>query len=89
MEDSHISDLSLGGDPKLNVFGVFDGHGGKEVAIYVKKHFTEELLKNKSYKAGNFKQAMVENFLKMDEIMIQTDAKLELKNESKKIERRG
>lgn len=28
MEDSHISDLSLNNDPKLNVFGVFDGHGG-------------------------------------------------------------
>lgn len=28
MEDSHISDLSLSTDPKLNVFGVFDGHGG-------------------------------------------------------------
>jgi serine/threonine protein phosphatase PrpC len=28
MEDSHISDLSLNSDPKLNVFGVFDGHGG-------------------------------------------------------------
>jgi len=88
MEDSHISDLSLNGDAKSNVFGVFDGHGGKEVAIYVKKHFTEELLKNKSFKTSNFKQAMIENFLKMDEIMVQTDGKIELKNESKKVQRR-
>jgi serine/threonine protein phosphatase PrpC len=28
MEDSHISDLTLNSDAKLNVFGVFDGHGG-------------------------------------------------------------
>ena len=91
MEDSHISDLSLNNDIKFNVFGVFDGHGGyklfklgKEVAIYVKKHFTEELLKNKAFKANNYKQSLVENFLKMDEIMVQTDGKIELKNENKK-----
>ena len=28
MEDSHISDLTLNNDAKMNVFGVFDGHGG-------------------------------------------------------------
>jgi serine/threonine protein phosphatase PrpC len=35
------------------LFGVFDGHGGKlffikgpEVAIFVKKHFFKELIKN-------------------------------------------
>ena len=84
MEDSHIADLTLGNDPKLNVFGVFDGHGGKEVAVYVKKHFTEELIKNKSFKSNNYKQSLIENFLKMDEIMVLTDGKLELKIEAKK-----
>lgn len=30
----------------MYVFGVFDGHGGKEVALFVEKHFINELLKN-------------------------------------------
>lgn len=84
MEDSHISDLSVGPNKTTNVFGVFDGHGGKEVAVYVKKHFTEELMTNGSYKRGDLKKALTENFLKMDEIMQEKNGKLELKKEAKK-----
>jgi protein phosphatase 1G len=84
MEDSHISDLSVGTNKGTNVFGVFDGHGGKEVAVYVKRHFTEELVNNSSYKKGEIKKALSENFLKMDEIMQDKNGKLELKKEAKK-----
>ena len=35
MEDSHISDLDV--LKVVHVFGVFDGHGGREVAVLVKK----------------------------------------------------
>jgi len=41
MEDSHIADLKMQGGNCL--FGVFDGHGGSEVAIFVKNHFSAEL----------------------------------------------
>jgi len=84
MEDSHISDLSVGPSKNTNVFGVFDGHGGKEVAQYVKKHFTEELVLNASYKKGDLKKALCENFLKMDDIMQDKNGKAELKKEAKK-----
>ena len=57
MEDSHISDMEKGSLGKLHVFGVFDGHGGKEVAQYVKAHFTEELLLNPNLKNGNIKMS--------------------------------
>ena len=33
MEDSHIADISLLSDNKLNTFGVFDGHGGNYSTI--------------------------------------------------------
>ena len=42
-EDSHIANTGLPGG--VAVFGVFDGHGGKEVSIYVKEKFCEELVK--------------------------------------------
>jgi serine/threonine protein phosphatase PrpC len=48
MEDAHIADVSLEED--CCIFGVFDGHGGKEVALFVKKHFIEELKKNQNFK---------------------------------------
>lgn len=47
-EDSHITGLDIVDD--VSVFGVFDGHGGKEVSIYVKKHFVDELKKLDSFK---------------------------------------
>lgn len=42
MEDSHILNLKF--EENGNLFGVFDGHGGREVAVYTRKYL-EELLK--------------------------------------------
>ena len=39
MEDTHITDISKGENGRFNIFGVFDGHGGKEVAQFVSNHF--------------------------------------------------
>ena len=33
MEDSHISDINIG-NQNIDVFGVFDGHGGKDFILY-------------------------------------------------------
>jgi len=41
MEDAHIAKINF--EPECSLFGVFDGHGGKEVALFVEKHFIEEL----------------------------------------------
>jgi protein phosphatase 1G len=79
MEDSHISDISVGNNGKIHVFGVFDGHGGKEVAQFVKNHFTEELMQNNSYKNGNIKKALAETFLRMDQMLTTNTGKIELK----------
>jgi len=68
MEDSHIAHIGL--EPGGNsLFGVFDGHGGQEVALYVKKHFAKELIKLASYKSKCYKEALEECFIKMDELM--------------------
>ena len=40
MEDSHIaSSITLADGKKGMLFGVFDGHGGKEVATYAREEF--------------------------------------------------
>jgi protein phosphatase 1G len=83
MEDSHISDISIGNDGLIHIFGVFDGHGGKEVAQYVKKHFSTEFINSSSYKSGDIKNALIENFLRMDNLMVESSGKLELKKFAK------
>lgn len=83
MEDSHISDLNIGKDGLTHVFGVFDGHGGKEVSQYVKHHFSTELVASSTYKGGDYKNALIENFLRMDNIMQDSAGKLELKKLAK------
>ena len=74
-EDAHISAVSQGEGKDIDVFGVFDGHGGKEISKFVSNHFTEELIKNSNLKT-NMQQALKETFIKMDEIM-QTEESIE------------
>jgi len=69
MEDAHLSRFNIA--PKTSLFGVFDGHGGREVAKFVEKHFIEELLSCPSFKTGHYEKALNDTFLKMD-IMLQT-----------------
>jgi len=45
MEDDHIAkEVKLHDGSKGMLFGVFDGHGGKEVANYASEKFAEILL---------------------------------------------
>lgn len=63
---------------KHALFGVFDGHGGREVAIYTEQHFTDYLKNNESYKAEKFDVALKESFLKVDEELEKPSGKEEL-----------
>ena len=84
MEDSHITDISQGENERFNIFGVFDGHGGKEVSTFVKLHFTKSFLSNKRLKKDQIKQAIIETFLNMDILMQESSGIKELKQISKK-----
>jgi serine/threonine protein phosphatase PrpC len=71
MEDAKLANVSL--DAETMLFGVFDGHGGKEVAEFVSRHFCAELLRNRSYQQGNIEQALKDTFLRMDELLRTSD----------------
>lgn len=58
MEDSHILEVNID-NTGVCIFGVFDGHGGKEVAKFVEKHFVEEIKKLNEFKSKNFSEALV------------------------------
>lgn len=76
MEDAHLAALNV--DNKCSVFGVFDGHGGREVAKYVSMYLTHELVKTQAYQQGNTKEALVQVFLRMDEMLSQESVQDEL-----------
>ena len=65
MEDSHIANDSLSNG--VSIFGVFDGHGGQEVALYVKQHFIQALVINQNFISKNYEKALYETFLEMDD----------------------
>jgi serine/threonine protein phosphatase PrpC len=76
MEDAKITDLNI--DTDTAVFGVFDGHGGKEVALFVAKHFVEELKHNENYGSKKFDLSLSENFLHMDSLLNTQEGQKEL-----------
>ena len=85
-EDTHIAAISKGEKNDIDIFGVFDGHGGKEISKFVSNHFIDELIKNKNI-SKDMSLALKETFLKMDEIMQTKDGLEEIKKyclESKK-----
>ena len=57
MEDAHIASSPLS-DKKNSLYAVFDGHGGAEVAVYVERHFIQELEKNKNYQQKDYEKAL-------------------------------
>ena len=77
-EDAHIAAVYQGDKKNIDVFGVFDGHGGKEISQFVSNHFTEELIKNKNLET-DLSQALKETFIKMDEIMTTPESIEEIK----------
>ena len=84
MEDCHITDLSQGEESRFDIFGVFDGHGGVEVSEFVKNKFTKYFLLNPNIKSNKIKKAIIETFLKMDELMLTSEGITELKQLSYK-----
>ena len=45
MEDTHCHVDKLGGTPDCGLFGVFDGHGGKQVSEHCAESFPIEMRK--------------------------------------------
>ena len=78
MEDSHttVLDLLANVEPskahpqKLSFFGVFDGHGGSNVALYAGDNIHKIIAKQDTFKAGNYEQALKDGFLATDRAIL-------------------
>lgn len=52
------------------IFGIFDGHGGREVAHFCKAHFAATLPSLASWPSRAFGPLLTEAFLRMDEMLL-------------------
>ncbi|KAM3317447.1 hypothetical protein ACQJBY_035243 [Aegilops geniculata] len=72
MEDAHSAILDLDGSSSTSFFGVYDGHGGANVALYCAKRLHNELVNDEDYQT-NLEEAMGRAFSSMDEQMQAND----------------
>lgn len=77
MEDAHICVPNVTDDNSL--FGVYDGHGGSEVALYCALHFSDTLKDLESYQDGNYETALKETFMAIDKELLKPEVVRELK----------
>ncbi|KAF4591693.1 protein phosphatase [Ophiocordyceps camponoti-floridani] len=79
MEDSHTAVLDIGSPPgddgkthpaKLSFFGVYDGHGGEKVALFTGENVHHIIMKQDSFKAGDYVQGLRDGFLATDRAIL-------------------
>ncbi|XP_066450432.1 protein phosphatase 1G isoform X1 [Eleutherodactylus coqui] len=69
MEDAHNCIPGLDGE--TDMFSVYDGHGGEEVALYCAKYLPDIIKEQKAYKEGKLQKALEDAFLAIDERLTQ------------------
>ena len=68
MEDAHDARVDMEVDgKKFSFFGVFDGHGGDQVALYCEDGYYNTLTKNEFFKKGDYTKALEQTNIEVDE----------------------
>ena len=70
MEDTFFSAVNIGEDKNLSLFGVCDGHGGKEISSYISENFLSFLEKNENFQLKKYDEALRETFLNLDKSLL-------------------
>lgn len=80
MEDAHTNLLNLatqGADldakihpSRLSFFGVYDGHGGEKVATFSGENIHNIILKQDTFKSGDYVQGLKDGFLATDRAIL-------------------
>ena len=78
MEDNFLIKLNIGPKKSTHIFGIFDGHGGREVSKFICEHFVEEFLKNENYEKGDIKTCLKETFLALDKKLLKPESMQEM-----------
>eukprot|EP01062_Namystynia_karyoxenos_P058425 TRINITY_DN49977_c0_g1_i1.p1 TRINITY_DN49977_c0_g1~~TRINITY_DN49977_c0_g1_i1.p1 ORF type:complete len:301 (+),score=77.80 TRINITY_DN49977_c0_g1_i1:133-1035(+) len=79
MEDAHCVCLDISGSGGGSLFGVFDGHCGPETAQFCGRRLQHIVAHSEDYARGNWKRALEQSFLGLDEEVAQ-DGKVRRSN---------
>ena len=79
MEDYNFYSTEIGENKELNIFGIFDGHNGREISNYLSKNFLTHLLSNSSFKEKNYSKALTETFIEIDNSFLNEQTQKELR----------
>ncbi|KAK2834936.1 hypothetical protein FQN49_006768 [Arthroderma sp. PD_2] len=83
MEDAHAAVLDLQAkyldkshgqtspDKRLSFFGVYDGHGGEQMALYAGEQVHKIVAKQESFSKGDIEQALRDGFLATDRAILE------------------
>jgi protein phosphatase 1G len=82
MEDATVFQELADG---VYLFGVFDGHGGPEVAHFVAKVLPKEIINDSNFKLKNYSKALTSVFKKVDEMVVSSRGEEELNVISKRL----
>lgn len=69
MEDAHLAVTGLEKDPSVSIFGVFDGHGGSEVALFCQKYLAEEFQRLSDPDESSIEDSLVQVFHRVDDML--------------------
>lgn len=78
LQDAHSAHIELGDNKNISFFGVFDGHGGSEVAQFCRSNLHTALQRTEAFQKSEYKQALKESFLQMDVQMFSDEGRKEL-----------
>ena len=79
MEDYNFYSTEIGENKDLSIFGIFDGHNGREISNYLSKNFLQHLLSNSSFKEKNYSKALKETFIEIDNNFLNEQTQKELR----------
>ena len=74
-----LPDIFPNTDKKIDIFGLFSGQGGPEVAKYICNNFPDKIISNNNFKEGNYQEALKKTFIELDNSLITEKGKIELK----------
>ena len=74
-----LPDIFPNTDKKIDIFGLFSGQGGPEVAKYICNNFPDKIISNNNFKEGNYQEALKETFIELDNSLNTEKGKIELK----------
>lgn len=89
MEDAHLIKTDIDQLPEHSLFAVFDGHGGKNAAIFAAENLAQALVNSEAFKTRTESHTCLEEALRQAFLQVDSDMRVKFKPDSNPTERSG